>query len=949
MKNSKAYIGLIALIFLLAPLSVLGFQELPLDPTVKIGKLDNGFTYYLKENPRPEKRVEFRLAIKAGSILEDDDQQGLAHFTEHMLFNGTKNFEKNELIDFLQKMGLEFGGDLNAYTSFDETVYILPIPTEDPANLDKALTVLSDWAHQATFDNEEIDKERGVVMEEWRISLGAAERMRQQVWPVTLAGSRYAERLPIGKPEVLENFKYEAAKRFYKDWYRPDLMALVAVGDFDAADMEAKIKKLFGKIKGPRKPKERVYYSRTDFDGTRIAVASDEEATGNTISVEFIKKGVTKTENTLESFRKGVMQGLFSNMMNQRMNELVQSENPPFQFSFSGYGATLGQEKSAYSVYVSVKEDEFREGLQAAMAANERVRRYGFTQGEFERTISLYRNSYERAVKEDDKSESGRIVGAYVNHFLNGGPLLNAQQRLDKLNEVIPNIKLEEINELIKGWITPDNRTIEINAKAENADKIPTEAELISILDDVKDDKTIKPYSEEKLATSLITQLPKAGSIVSEATNEVTGITEMTLSNGAKLYLKPTDFKNDEIRLNAFSFGGVSLYNPSDVMTVQMTGQVMSLMGLGEFNAIDLNKFMTGKTASVNTGIGLYDESVSGFSSIKDLETFMQLLHLKFTTARKDEQAFNGWLARIKNVYANALSTPDFKFSIAMQEVMLGKDNPWNPVPSLEMLDEINLDRLLTIYKERFADASDFEFVFVGNIDMATFKPLVEKYIASLPASDSNESYKDLGLNIRKGNISENVYVGVDDKSLVNIVLSGDYEYDMQTNGVMNAIAGILTNKMIETLREEMGGVYGAGANASITAFPNPQFNFSISFPCKPENVEALTQAALKELEKIKNGEFSDEDLQKIITARKQNFEESIKQNGFWVSAMGTYLKNGDDFEGILKANERADAITKESIVAAANKYLTKDNIITVTKLPESYKKGDLNQEIKKK
>ena len=948
MKNSKYYFSLLALLMVLTPLSVRGFQELRTDPSVKIGTLDNGLTYYLRENKQPENRVEFRLVIKAGSILEDEDQQGLAHFTEHMLFNGTKNFQKNELIDFLQKMGLEFGGDLNAYTSFDETVYILPIPTDNPENLDKALTVLSDWAHQATFDDEEIDKERGVVMEEWRLRLGANERMRQQVWPITLAGSRYAERLPIGKPEVLENFKYEAAKRFYKDWYRPDLMALVAVGDFDVPEMEAKIKKLFGKIKGPKKPKERIYYSRTDFEGTRIAVASDEEATGNTISVEFIKKGLTKTENTLSAFRTTVMRGLFSNMMSQRFNELVQAENPPFQFGFSGYGRTLGQDKSAYTIYVNVKDDQFKEGLKAAVSANERVRRYGFTQGELERTIALYRNSYERGVKEADKDQSGRVVGAYVNHFLNGGSLLNAQQRLDNLNKVVPTIKLEEINELIKSWITEDNRTIEINAKEENADMIPTENELIAILDNAKDDNSIQPYAEETLATTLLSQLPKAGSIVSESTNAVTGITEMMLSNGAKLYLKPTDFKNDEIRLNAFSFGGGSLYDPSDIMSVQMAGQVMSQMGVGEFNAIDLNKFMTGKTASVNAGIGLYDESVSGFSSIKDLETFMQLLHLKFTTVRKDEAAFNSWLGRTKNLYANVTSSPDFQFQIEMQKIMMGEDNPWITFPTPEAFETIDLDRILKIYEERFADASNFKFVFVGNIDMDTFKPLVEKYIASLPATASNESYKNLSLNIKAGKITENVYVGVDEKSQVSITLSGDYEYDMNTNGLMSAVAGILTNKMIETLREKMGGVYGAGANASLTGYPDPTFTFSISFPCKPENVEALTQAALKELEKIKNGEFTDEDLQKIITARKQNFDESIKQNAYWSNAMGTYLKNGDDFEDILKGNERADAITKEAVVAAANKYLTKENIITITRLPESYKKADLNQEIKK-
>jgi len=948
MKNSKYILGLIALFCVLSPLSVRGFQELPNDPSVKIGTLDNGFTYYLRENKRPENRVEFRLAIKAGSILEDEDQQGLAHFVEHMLFNGTKNFEKNDLVDFLQKMGLEFGGDLNAYTSFDETVYILPIPTDDPENIGKALTVLSDWAHQATFDNEEIDKERGVVMEEWRTRLGAGERIRKQIWPVTLAGSRYAERLPIGKPEVIENFEYDAAKRFYRDWYRPDLMSLIAVGDFDANTLEKEIKKLFGVIEGPENPKKREYYSRSDFDGTRVAVATDEEATGNTISVEFITPGQAQSENTLESFRKGVLRGLYSRMINQRLGELVQSENPPFQFSFSSYGGTLGRDKFAYRMYVSVKEDKFKEGFQAAVSANERVRRYGFTAGELERAMASYKNSYERGVKEADKAESWRIVNQYVGHFLNGGSLLSPAQRLEYFEQVMPTIKLQEINELAKGWIRDDNRTIEINAKTKDAEKIPTEEELLGILDNAKNDNSIKPYVEDKLAASLITSLPSPGKVTDELTNETTGITQLTLSNGVNVYIKPTDFKNDEVRMTGFSFGGASLYSPDELMSVQNAGQIVSQMGIGEFSSVDLGKFMTGKTASVNAGIGLYEENISGFSSVKDLETFMQLLHLKFTSVRKDEKAFNSWLTRTKNVYANVTSSPDFQYQIQMQEIMYGEDNPWVGFPTPEKFDEIDLDRAIEIYKERFANAADFQFVFVGNVDMNTFKPLLEQYVATLPSSDNKESYKDVGLQVRKGQISENVYVGVDEKSQVNITISGDYDYSMENNGLMNAIAGILSNKMIETLREEMGGVYGAGANASPREYPEPQFLFSISFPCKPENVEALTQAALNELEKIKKGEFTDEDLQKIVTARKQNFEESIKQNSYWSAMMGAYLKSGDDFEMILRGNERADAITREAVIAAANKYLTKENMIKVVKLPENRKEGDLKQEIKK-
>jgi len=946
--NMKQLKSVLICLLLAGLFSFKGFgQELPIDPSVRIGKLKNGFTYYLRNNPRPENRIEFRLAVKAGSILEDDDQQGLAHFTEHMLFNGTKNFEKNELIDFLQKMGLEFGGDLNAYTSFDETVYILPIPTEDPSHIDDALLVLSDWAHQASFENEEIDKERGVVMEEWRLRLGAYERMRQQIWPVTLAGSRYAERLPIGKPEVLENFDYDAAKRFYRDWYRPDLMAVVAVGDFELDEMEAKIKKNFGQIKAPKKPKERVEYGKPDFEGTRVAIASDDEATGNTINVNFITPGSIERKADKATFRKGLLRGLYSSMINQRMRELAQASNPPFQFAFSSYGSSLGKGKYEYTIYVDVKEDQFEEGLRAAVRENERVRRYGFTEGEFERAKASYRNSFERSVKEADKQESARLINQYVNHFLNGGYLLNDAQELALLEEFLGGIELNEINDLINGWIREDNRTIEIQAKSQDAAAIPTEDELISILDNVRDDESITPYEEEELAASLMPSIPQTGKVIATESFDQTGITHWTLSNGANVYLKPTDFKNDEVRMTAFSFGGTSLYSDEEYFTASNVGQIASELGFGEFSSVDLAKFMTGKTASVYTSVGSLEETAGGFSSVKDLETFMQMLYMKFTDVRDDKDAFDSWLDKTKNLYANILNSPDVKFQIELIDVVYG-GHPRAGFPTQAQFESLDYDRAREIYLERFADASDFQFVFVGNIDLETFQPLVEQYIGALPSTNSQESFNDVGPTLINGQVDKNIYVGVDDKSQVSIILHGDYDYSLENNGLMDAIASILSNKMIETLREEMGGVYGAGASASLVERPKGEFNFSISFPCKPENVEALTQAALAELEKIKAGDFSDEDLEKIITARMQNYDEQIKQNGYWASAMAGYIKEGRDFDLILEGNERAKAMTKEKVVAIANKHLTKENMIKAVKLPEKMKGEALGQEIKK-
>ena len=926
-------------------------QELPTTPNVKIGKLDNGMTYYLHSNPKPEDRIEFRLAVNAGSILEDEDQLGLAHFTEHMLFNGTENFEKNEIVDFLQSMGLEFGGDLNAYTSFDETVYILPIPIDKEGNLDKAMQVLSDWSHKATMDGEEIDKERGVVLEEWRLRKGASDRMRNATWPVIFRGSLYAERLPIGDPEIIRNFEHDVIRRFYKDWYRPDLMAFIAVGDFDTDEMEAKVKQYFGDWKMPANPRERVYTEWPDFKETRVAVATDEEATGNTISLNFVTPGKDKPENTVASFRKAIIRGLFSRMINQRLDEKRQEANSPFLFSYSGYGGSLARFKNEYTIYASVKGNEFENAMRVALTENERVRRHGFTAGELERAKASYMNGYERSAREADKRESWRIVNSYVGNYLRGSSIMSPQQRLDLATELIPSIKVEEINTLIKDWMNPEHgKYITINGKEESKGDIPSEEVLIKMLDEVKADPSITPYVEEEIATSLLAGTPKKGSITGSETNEKTGITHLTLSNGVNVYVKSTDFKNDEIRMTAFSEGGTSLYSDEDYWNAAYASQIVSANGLGEMSAVEMRKFMTGKTANVSTYIGAYEEGASGFASLKDMETFFQLVYKKFTETRKDEEAFNSWKSRTQTQFANFKNSPDLMFQIEAQKIMTDNHPRGVGFPESEDFEAMDQDRALEIYKERFADASDFNFVFVGNIDMNTFKPMLETYIASLPVLNRGDKAVDLKIRPPKGQIDKNLYFGVDEKSQVMIMMSGDYEYSLQDNATMSAAASVLTNKMIETLREEMGGVYGVGANASTIKdkWGNESFRFMISFPCKPDNVDALAEAAIAELEKIKAGEFTDEDLQKVITARTNNFDEQIKQNGFWERSISSYVRNEMDFELILLGADRSRGITKEAIVELTNKYLTKENIIKIVKLPADQQKGDLDQEIKK-
>ncbi len=935
MKSFK--LSLTALLLLFATIPTALAQELPVTPNVKIGELDNGFTYYLHANSKPEDRIEFRLAVNAGSILEDEDQLGLAHFTEHMLFNGTENFEKNEIIDFLQNMGLEFGGDLNAYTSFDETVYILPIPTDKEENLDKALRVLSDWSNKATMDHEEIDKERGVVLEEWRIRRGAADRMRNITWPIVFQGSRYAERLPIGTENSINNFTYDALKRFYKDWYRPDLMALVAVGDFDVDEMESKIKEYFSDWEMPDNPRERVYTEWSDFTGARVAVATDEEATGNTISLNFVTPGIQQPENTQEFLREFFVRNLFSSMINQRLSERLQEANPPYLFSFSGYGESLPRFKNEYTIYVSVKEGMFEEGFKAALEENERVRRYGFTEAEIERAKTDLLNAYERNAREADKRESRFIVNSYVSHYLRGSTIMSPQQLFDLSSQMIPAINVEEVNELIKDWMNDEyGKYITINGKEANRADIPSEETLITMLEEIKTDESIEPYLEEEIAESLLSEIPEKGTIASEEYFENTGITHLTLSNGANVYVKSTDFKNDEIQMSAFSEGGHSLYGDEDFFNSAYSAQIVGLSGLGEMSAVDMGKFMAGKTASLNSYVGSYEEGMTGFSSVKDVETFFQLVHKTFTNQRKDPDAFEGWRAIVKSQLSNFLNSPDIMYQIELQKI-LSNDHPrGGGFPSEEDIDNLDLDRSLEIFKERFADASDFTFVFVGNIDLDTFKPLLENYIASLPALNRGEKSIDLMIRPPKGQIDKNLYFGVDEKSQVNITLSGDYDYSLQNNSIFTTSASILTNKMIETLREDMGGVYGVGANATLTKEPWENFRFTIGFPCKPENVDALVEAAMMELEKLKNGDFTDEDLQQVTTARINNFDEQVKQNNFWLSSITSYVKYGWDFDDILKRNERTEAVTKEAIMDLTKKYLTTENMIKVVKLPEN-------------
>ncbi|HYC40486.1 MAG TPA: insulinase family protein [Chitinophagaceae bacterium] len=921
------------LVFFTAAAQIDPAQPMPVDPKVKIGKLHNGLTYYVRHNARPEKRVEMRLVVNTGSVLEDDDQQGLAHFMEHMNFNGTKRFPKNELVSYLQSIGVEFGADLNAYTSFDETVYILPVPTDKPELVDKGLEILEDWAHNALLDSTEIEKERGVVIEEWRLSRGAEERLMRQTLPVQYRGSRYADRLPIGKKEVLEKFSHDALKRFYTDWYRPDLQAIIVVGDIDVSDMEEKIKRVFGDIPAATNPRPRVSFPVPDHEEPLTVVAKDKE-TGFP-SIEVLYKKDARRETSIADYQKYINRLMFTGMLNTRLREKTLSGNPPFVAAGSYYGNSYARTKDAYLLYANTSDTGMRTSLYALLEENRRVLLYGFTPSEFELQKKQLQSFYDRVFSEREKEESYKYVNEYVNHFLINEPIPGIEWEYDFVKQYLVEVKLEQVNALARQWITNNNLVVTMNAPEKAGVRIPSAEEVKELLQAVETAK-IEPYREKQLAKELIDGSKlKPGKIISSATDDEVGITTLRLSNGATVILKPTTFKNDEILVRAFSKGGQSLVPNADHYSAAHAASVVSQSGIGNFSAVDLGNMLKGRNTSLNPGIGLYSEALSGSTVPKETETLMQLIHLYFTSPRLDKDAFASFQTRQKQLYANVTSDPHIYFNSEVQK-LLNRNHPrGNNLPKPEDFDKINLDRAIRIYRDRFANAGDFTFLFVGSVNEESIRPLLEKYIGSLPGKPTKENFRDLGIRPPLGKMEKTVSRGSEQQSQVNLYFITPARYSDQDAYALRSLADVVDIKLIEQLREEKGSVYGVGASASLNRVPYSYASFSITFPCGPENVDTLTRATLDELNKILKQGVSAADLEKVKEQQRRKLEVDLKQNQFWLSNLYDSYFYGSDPRMILEKEKQINALTSKMIQDAAKKYINTGNYIRVVLKPE--------------
>jgi len=904
---------------------------MPVDPEITIGKFANGMRYYIRRNKKPEKRAELRLVVKTGSILEDDDQQGMAHLVEHMAFNGTSHFPKNEVVSFLESLGMRFGADVNAYTSFDETVYMLTVPTDKPEMMDRALLILEDWAHNLSFDPTEVEKERGVVMEEWRLGRGAGMRMLNKIFPVLLNGSRYADRLPIGKPEIIQGGKQERLKQFYADWYRPDLMAVIAVGDFDKAAIEKMITTHFASIPAANKPKPRSTFDIPDHSGTTYAIATDKEA--NTTSVEVDTLLPRRPEGLVGAYRQKTVDRLFSGMLSARLSELTQKPDAPFTLGGAGRGTFIGHTKDSASLFALVKEDGIERGLDALLTEAERVARFGFTATELERQKQAVLRNYERLALEKENREAGSRASEYVRNFLQDETLPSADDEYALHKRFLPEITLDEINKLAREWFPDRDRTVVVNAPEKSGLAVPDQSKLAAVIKNAAA-KELKPYVDTVASAALVESPPTPGTVVKTATREAIGITEWELSNGVKVVLKPTTFREDEILLRAFSPGGSSLASDKDYIPASSATQVITAGGVGKFNSIDLRKFMTGKVASASPFITEVEEGLNGSSSRRDLETMFQLIYLRFTAPRADPDAFNAQTAQMKTRLGNQVAVPEFAFSNALFAARY-QNHLRRRLLTPEMIDEWNLDKSMAFYKDRFADASDFTFVFVGSFDPATMKPLVEKYLGSLPSIRRKESWKDVGVRPPADVVVKKVEKGVEPKSLSAIAFSGPFEYDQTHRVAIRAMAEILQRRLLETIREDLGGTYSINANANYEKIPNPTYSITITFGSSPDRTESLIKRVFQEIELLKTNGPTDQQVNDEKEALLRDFETSSKLNNFVLAQISARYENGEDPAGVWRLSEYYQKIDKAMIQEAAKTYLNTNRYVEVMLFPE--------------
>ncbi|MFA6770676.1 MAG: insulinase family protein, partial [Bacteroidales bacterium] len=884
-------------------------QNLPLDPKVRSGKLDNGLTYFVMQNTEPNGQAEFYIAQKVGSILEEENQRGLAHFLEHMAFNGTTNFPNNRIISYLETIGVKFGANLNAYTAIDQTVYnISAVPVTREGALDSCLLILHDWANEISLNEKEIDKERGVIREELRTRNNAQMRMIEEILPEIMPDSKYAHRLPGGLVEVVNTFTYQELRDYYEKWYRPDLQGIIVVGDIDAQEVEQKIIKLFGAIPAQPNAAPRTEFEVPDNVEPLIAVTTDPEATSTSIMLMY-KKDVMPKEfrSTAMSLAFNYMNNLVSRMFNARVSEIAQKAKAPFTAARVSYGDFIvSNTKSAFNITAGAKDGEIDSALAAIVTEAEKVRRHGFTASELERAKANYNSRLERIYNEREKQNNSFFVDQILNHFLTGEAYVGIEGEYALMQQISAMLTLEQINAHAMTLPTDENVVIAVMMPKKEGLDIPTKEQILEVYNTAKS-SSIEAYIETVSDEPLISNIPASGAIISESKEPMSGANVWNLSNGATIVIKTTDFKADQILMIASSRGGTSLFDKEDVLTSKVVNDLISIGGLGNFNSTDLRKVLAGKSAAIRSNITTTSEMISGNSTPKDIETFMQLVHLNFTSIRKDQEAFDSYLGRMEAQLKNSQANPMMAFSDTLQSVLFN-NNPYAQRVTLEMLSEIDYDRAIELGRERFANAADFVFTFVGNIDETVLKPLVETYIASLPANKAEkEDWKNIGLVPVKGKVHKEFEIVMQaPKSTVYSIYTGNIPYNVENNILANITKQVFDIVFTRTIREEEQGTYGVGVNMSTTYYPEDSFTFMFGFDTDVALKERLLKRAYKEIDNVVEKGVEADDFNKIMEYMTKNYTQNLRENSYWMSVINTrYLLGKDNhttYEAALKS-----------------------------------------------
>ncbi len=874
-------------------------QVVPADTAVRVGVLPNGLTYYIRHNETPKGQADFYIAQKVGSALEEDHQRGLAHFLEHMCFNGTENFPGNQLIDWLASVGVKFGQNLNAYTGVDETVYnISNVPVTRTGVQDSCLLILHDWADGLLLDPEEIDKERGVIHEEWRRTNVGQMRIMEKLLPIVYPNEKYGERLPIGTMEVVDNFPPQALRDYYETWYRPDQQGIVVVGDIDPDYIEGKIKEIFSPIKMPENPKERVYAPVADTPGTIYAIGKDKEQQIGLVQMMFKTDPLLPREynNTVAYYPMNFIIDMVSTMYGNRINELTQKPDSPIAGGFGHFGDYIVSDtKKAFTIGAAPKGDDIAPALETVYRELLRARDGGFTPGEYQRAKDEYLSRIERQYNDRKNRQTSAYVNEYVRNFIDNSPMPSMEDRYEMIKQIVPMIPLEAINSILPELIKEDNRVIMVIYPDNGEFADPTEEQLEAVIAKV-DAETIEPYRDSMKEEPLIPALPAAGKIVSEKHLDQWDATELTLSNGVKVIVKPTTFKDDQILFNASAKGGYSVLPDEYAADIITAAELNDAQGLGDYTVIDLQKYLQGKQVSVGFNYGAYDREVSGSTTVKDLPTLMELLYATFTELNYAEEDFTSATSNMASILKNQMSNPAVRTQKNLYSALF--KSPKRAMISPEIIEKANRENIVKLYREAMSNAADYSFVFVGSIDMDTFRPLVEQYIATLPADvakATTEPKYDASLEIAAGSEPVTFQEEMETpQTYVFFALSANEPYTAKNSFMPNIIGQILSKRLIKTVREDMGAVYSIGASGYMGRQGLTNTALQSMFPMKPEMKKEVLDFIENEIKAL-TGNITDAELAEIKEFMVKEALENAELNGPWLNAITGYNTNGVD------------------------------------------------------